>query len=131
MAGALATTMKNYTRFAMPAALVSAALVVFCIQVAPASGSHPPPQQGTIDTIVIIVKENRTYDALFGTFPGGDGKDAGGTVCQDRFDDDIPHGRAVALMAKDKHVRCKQSPENVPQYHALAKAYTLCDAFFS
>jgi len=49
-----------------------------------------------IDTIVIVIKENRTYDALFGLYPGGDGEQSGGEICRDRYDDDIPHSRAWA-----------------------------------
>lgn len=91
----------------------------------------PTGRSPGIDTVVLIIKENRTYDALFGTFPGGDGENVGEGICLDQYDDFIPHSRAIALQAKHTHVQCRQHPDNVPHYHALARAFTLCDAFFS
>lgn len=97
----------------------------------PAQTAQPLPTSAPVDTIVLIIKENRTYDSLFGEFAGGDGENSGDVVCLDQYDEEIPHGRTVALMDRDKFVRCKQNPDNVPGYHELARAYTLCDAFFS
>jgi phospholipase C len=84
-----------------------------------------------IDTIVYIVKENRTFDALFGDFPGADGQPESHEECPDEFEGEIPHGREVALLPREMHRRCHHHAEDVPRYHALAHAYTLCDRFFS
>jgi phospholipase C len=93
--------------------------------------AKPLPTTRPIDTIVLVIKENRTYDALFGTFPGGNGEDTGDKICLDKYEDEIPHSRAIALRDRKTHVRCRVNPDNVPEYHALAKAFSLCDAFYS
>jgi phospholipase C len=39
----------------------------------------PPPGLGNIKHIVFIIKENRSFDQYFGTFPGADGATSGKT----------------------------------------------------
>src|SRR3989442_1406868 len=39
----------------------------------PPEGGKPVPAQGLISHVVIIVKENHTFDNYFGTFPGANG----------------------------------------------------------
>jgi phospholipase C len=90
-----------------------------------------PAKRPPIDTVVLIVKENRTYDALFGDFQGGDGADVGAAECPDEMEEEVPHSREVAAEDRGKHLRCRHSARDVPRYHALARSFTLCDHLFS
>jgi phospholipase C len=107
-----------------------------------------------IKHIVFIVKENRTFDTMFGTFPGVDGtttgqmcngktvklKPAGDTAL------DVPHSFTAGLRAinggrmncfdlmspDDKtrpYVQLQQS--DIPNYWQYAKHFVLDDRFFS
>jgi len=107
-----------------------------------------------IKHIVFIVKENRTFDHMFGTFPGAEGttqgemcngknlrlKPAGDTAL------DVPHSFTAGLRAinggrmncfdlmspDDKtrpYVQLKQS--DIPNYWSYAKSFVLMDRFFS
>lgn len=101
----------------------------------PASGfgAQPLPANLPIDRVVVIVKENRTYDALFGGFPEGEPDlfGRGTPACAAAMDDeDVPHGRAVALRP-ETHLRCHHTAESAAVYHALAREYALCARFFS
>jgi len=104
--------------------------------------------------IVFIVKENRTFDHLYGTFPGADGATEGET-CDGRIvplrpaGDKVPeidHGFASGLVAinggqmncfdrlqggEDLESYTMYRREGIPNYWALAKHYTLADRFFS
>jgi len=62
--------MNRRLAFALAAALAAAALVAGC-----AEPGRPPSRAGLdrIDTIVVIYAENRSFDNLYGTFPGADG----------------------------------------------------------
>src|SRR6266478_3799134 len=75
---------------------------------------HPagaaPQAPNPIKHIVIIVKENRTFDSMFGTFPGADGattyKDPNGIVHPlnhqpDKLFTDIEHDHKAYLIAYD------------------------------
>ena len=50
--------------------LVAAAITA---AVAFVSGQNPPEDIGSIDNIVVIFAENRSFDALYGSFPGANG----------------------------------------------------------
>jgi phospholipase C len=60
-----------------------------------------------IKHVVYLIKENRTYDHLFGRFPGGDGVRVGSDLGEprrltpppDRLPADIPHCYTCAIMA--------------------------------
>ena len=110
--------------------------------------------QGKIDKIVFLVKENRTFDHLFGQFPGADGATEG-QICDGttvplrpaRDDspgashsftgaitainggrmncfDRIPHGGA-----QQSYVQYERS--QIPNYWTYAEEFVLGDAFFS
>jgi len=83
-----------------------------------------------IEHVVLIIKENRTYDTIFGDLAGGDGLLAGLEPCPDEGEE-LAHGRKLALGDKSRHRRCRHAPEATPFYHALARAFTLSDRFFS
>jgi phospholipase C len=113
---------------------------------------------GQIEHIVFIVKENRTFDNLFGTFPGGDGATSGtistGDVIPlgrtpDRTPRDISHSFQSAVLAIDGGAMDKfdlipggnvdgdflaytqHTEDDIPNYFRYARNFVLADAFFS
>jgi phospholipase C len=110
--------------------------------------------QAKIKHVVFIVKENRTFDTMFGTYPGVDGTRTGEmcngkTVKLEPAGDtalDVPHSFTAGLRAinggrmncfdlmspDDKmrpYVQLKQS--DIPNYWQYAKHFVLDDRFFS
>jgi phospholipase C len=107
-----------------------------------------------IDHIIFMVKENRTFDHLFGRFPGADGATTGvtcdGTVVPlKRARDDspgAPHGFLAGIEAINggrmncfdtlqpagtPHSYIQFRPEQIRSYWRYAKRFTLADRFFS
>ena len=111
-----------------------------------------------IKHIVFIVKENRTFDNYFGTFPGADGATSGeistGEViplrhAPDMTPRDIDHSYQAAVEAIDggamdrfdlikggnvngDYLAYSQYNESdIPNYFAYARNFVLADAFFS
>lgn len=111
-----------------------------------------------IKHIVFLVKENRTFDHYFGTFPGADGATSGtistGDViplghAPDRTPRDISHSFNSAVTAIDGGLMDKfdlipggnqngdylaytqYTEDDIPNYFAYARNFTLADAFFS
>ena len=107
-----------------------------------------------IEHIVFLVKENRTFDHLFGRFPGADGVTEGRTcdgrtIPLRRADDDSPgasHGFLAAIQAINggemncfdvipdgqndrSYVQYERS--QIPNYWRYAEEFTLGDRFFS
>ncbi|MEX1047287.1 MAG: alkaline phosphatase family protein [Actinomycetota bacterium] len=107
-----------------------------------------------IEHIVFVLKENRTFDNMFGRFSGADGATTG-LLCNgkeiplQRATDrqpDIGHSFADGLIAVDGGtMRCfdevelaeslrgytQYRPAQIPNYWKLAKRYVLADRFFS
>jgi len=108
-----------------------------------------------IQHIVFIVKENRTFDNYFGTFPGADGATSGtihtGDVIPlgrtpDRTPHDIGHSFQAAVTAihggamdrfdlipngGDLLGYTQLQEEDIPNYFAYARYFTLADEMFS
>jgi phospholipase C len=107
-----------------------------------------------IDHVIFIVKENRTFDNLFGQFPGADGATEGvtcdGTVIPLRraFDDSggAAHGFLAGLTAVNGgRMNCfdeldggqrlegyiQYTRDQIPNYWRYARTFTLGDRFFS
>ena len=111
-----------------------------------------------IEHVVFIIKENRTFDNYFGTFPGANGATSGtistGDVIPlghtpDRTPRDIDHSWNSAITAIDggamdqfdlihggnvngdylSYTQLYQA--DIPNYWALAGSFTLGDAMFS
>src|SRR5215471_3374338 len=149
-------------RFA--AALGLAVLCVFVLSRLPLGHSaqsamrHGPRGLRKIKHVVFIVKENRTFDHYFGTFPGVDGATSGtistGDViplgqAPDQLPRDISHSFQSAVLAIDGGAMDKfdlipggnvngdflaytQYTENdLPNYFTYARHFVLADAFFS
>jgi phospholipase C len=118
------------------------------------------PSTGPISQIkhvIVIVKENHTFDNYFGTFPGAEGntmcKTATGTVPCPRAPDKTPrdmcheHGCALTdwnagkMDGWDNNAATSQNGDNlaysqyleqdIPNYWAYARKYTLGDHFFA
>lgn len=104
--------------------------------------------------IVFLVKENRTFDHLFGTFPGADGVTEGvtcdGTVVPlARAEDDSPgaaHSFTSGILAiNGGGMNCfdqlddganlegyvQYEADQIPNYWTYAETFTLADRFFS
>ncbi|MBV8724010.1 MAG: hypothetical protein JO350_01615 [Candidatus Eremiobacteraeota bacterium] len=89
-----------------------------------ANGSSP------IKTVVIIVKENHTYDNYFGTFPGGNG-DASLPQAPNPPSFDPSHTHQAWLNRATGAVRMGYREADIPAYFSYARQFTLCDNFFT
>ncbi len=124
-------------------------------------GDHPDPvDAGTFHTrwpikhVIFLIKENRTFDHLFGRFPGANGVTFGFDHGERRpltpatdgwIDEDIKHCYRCSLAAwdggrmdgfnqsaaADRNAYTQFRPENAPNYWRLAKRYVLSDNFFA
>src|SRR6266540_698262 len=94
------------------------------------------PTRTPIKHVVFLVKENRTFDQLFGLFPGADGTTTG------RMDGrTVPlaladyHGGAMDGFGYDRFTRKAAYTEavrsDVPIYWRWAERYVLADKFFA
>jgi phospholipase C len=158
-------------------ALVAAACVSGPSSVGPASASRPPPKTSPvapaaspappdgagrrvttrwpIEHVVFLIKENRTFDNLFGTFPGTDGVSVGydrgvrrplsrgtdGSIGSE----DIPHCYTCSLEAwndgkmdgfnqgpvSDRWAYTQLDRSQLPNYWRWAREFVLADNFFS
>jgi len=111
------------------------------------------PTRWPIKHVVFIVKENRSFDEMFGLFPGADGARFGmdydrrrklvrGT--DGRVPHDLPHDRPAAILAYDGgkmdgfgnragefYAYTQLHPDQLPNYWQWAKDYVLGDRFFA
>jgi phospholipase C len=83
-----------------------------------------------IDHVVIIVKENHTFDNYFGTFPGANGVKLGRAQNPPPGDPDHKH-ETWEQRANETRYRVQYSESDIPGYFSLARQYTLCDYYFS
>ncbi len=120
---------------------------VFVLLVALSSAAQTMP----IQHVVIIIKENRSFDHMFGTFPGANGATsgmAGSKKIQLRHaklvQNDLPHRWVASLQDIDhgkmdgfylsaphyaSYVQFQQS--DIPNYWKYAQTFALADNFFS
>ena len=116
-----------------------------------------PPAAYPIKHVVVIVKENHTFDNYFGTFPGADGtttctKHDGTTIpcghAPDKTTTDLCHAHACALVNWNGGnmngwdlaggsgdglplAYAQYQEADIPNYWAYARAFTLGDHFFA
>ncbi len=105
-----------------------------------------------IKRVIYLMPENRSFDNLFGKFPGANGATTGLkfgeevplTRCPAWLPGDLPHDRAAFLNSVDRGAYdgfatgqfgdpwayTTYEPEDVPVYWQLARDYVLCDRFF-
>ena len=80
--------------------------------------------------VVIIFKENHTFDNYFGTFPGADG-DPNLPPAADPPDVSPAHDHQTWLNRAQKAAREEYNQSSIPAYFSYAKQFTLCDAYFT
>lgn len=83
-----------------------------------------------IKHIVIIVKENHTFDNYFGTFPGSEGA-RGLQHAPDPPLTDHPHTHQDWLKRNLNPVKQQYHESDIPHYFSLARQFTLCDHYFT
>ena len=124
----------------------------------PGEAVAPSPAPGSTDQtialartkikhIVFVIKENRTFDTMFGRFPGADGATQG-TTCDGET---VPLRRAPDRVGDEGHsffagitainggrMDCfepggyvQYRRKDIPNYWAYARRYVLADRFFS
>jgi len=91
-----------------------------------AVNTHTP-----IEHVVIIVKENHTFDNYFGTFPHAAGV-ANLPHAHNPPPDDPDHRHEAWLQrAGDATHKVQYREADIPAYFVYARQYTLCDNYFS
>jgi phospholipase C len=129
--------------FLIAGLLITASLLIFTIT--PLRHAHA---SGPIQHIVIFYKENRTFDSMFGTFPGANGA----TTYKDKSGVTHPLGHEALSLPHDlcHSYQCAKKAEDggkmdgfvsnglvqfqqgdIPNYWKLAQTFTLADANFS
>ncbi len=83
-----------------------------------------------IEHIVLIVKENHTFDNYFGTFPGANGA-TGLPHAPDPPQSDPPHDHAAWLNRGKSAVKEQYLEADIPAYFAAARQFALCDNYFT
>lgn len=83
-----------------------------------------------IEHVVIIVKENHTFDNYFGSFPGANGTALARAANPPPDDPDHRH-QAWMQRQNDSAHRVQYGKADIPAYFALASQYTLCDNYYS
>jgi phospholipase C len=87
-----------------------------------------------LEHVVIIVKENHTFDNYFGTFPGANGQ-APAQAAPDPPASDPLHTHAAWLNATapggQGGVQMGYGRNDIPAYWAYAQQYVLCDEYFT
>ncbi|NGZ07960.1 MAG: hypothetical protein CV088_01050 [Nitrospira sp. LK70] len=83
-----------------------------------------------IEHVVIIVKENHTFDNYFGTFPAANGAALGPAANPPAAD--APHDHLSWMKrASDTAHRVQYGEKDIPSYFSYARDFTLCDNYFS
>lgn len=83
-----------------------------------------------VEHIVIIVKENHTFDNYFGTFPGANGATLAKAPNPPPNDPDHRH-QAWMQRQNDTAHRVQYGKADIPAYFALASQFTLCDNYYA
>ena len=84
----------------------------------------------SINHIVIIVKENHTFDNYFGTFSGTEGSQLPQAPNPPGFDPDHKHRTWMKRMGNTQYEEGYRE-EDIPGYFFLARNFTLCSRYFS
>jgi len=119
----------------------------------------PTPTAVTTDTrwpikrVIYLMLENRSFNNLFGKFPGANGTTVGVRQgkevpliqCPEWLPGDLPHDRAAHLNCLDNgemdgfdtgiygpvYAYSQFDEDQIPNYYTWARDYVLCDNFFS
>lgn len=83
-----------------------------------------------IEYVVIIVKENHTFDNYFGTFPSAEGVKL--TPASNPPPNDPHHDHETWMRrASNPRYHVQYGEKDIPAYFAYARQFTLCDHYFS
>src|SRR5690242_13317900 len=82
-----------------------------------------------IQHVVILFKENHSFDNYFGTFPGADGMKMSHSPNPPKSDPN--HTHAAWLQRKAGAVRQQFLEQDIPAYFAYARQFTLCDHYYT
>ncbi len=82
-----------------------------------------------IQHVVMIVKENHTFDNYFGTFPSADGMTMPRSPNPPPTDPD--HRHSAWLTRKRTAVRQQFVEADIPAYFSYARQFALCDHYFT
>jgi phospholipase C len=91
---------------------------------------QPPKPTGPIQHVVIIVKENHTFDCYFGRYPGVEGDPSLATAPNPPPSDPL-HTHEAWLKRATNAVREQYDGTTIPAYWAYARQFTLCDHYFT
>jgi len=83
-----------------------------------------------VEHVVVIFKENHTFDCYFGTFPGTNG-DATLAHATDPPTRTFRNNHAAWLSRATTAVREQYQQADIAQYWAYAQQFTLCDNFYT
>jgi phospholipase C len=86
--------------------------------------------KGSVEHVVIILKENHTFDSYFGTFPGANG-DSSLAHASNPPQGTFSNNHAAWLARATKAVQEQYLQSDIPSYWAYAQQFTLCDNFFT
>ena len=92
-----------------------------------------PLARDRIKNIIFFIQENHSFDNLFARFPGANGEYAG-RDCPDSLQTDPPHLHRDAFQpggATSAEARCSYGEVTAPNYWKVARAFTLCDNYYS
>jgi phospholipase C len=84
----------------------------------------------TIEHVVVVVKENHTFDNYFGRFPGAQGVSLP-AAADPHPDQNHDHAAWLAAVAGTGGVKMQYGSANIPATWALAQQYALCDQYFT
>jgi phospholipase C len=84
-----------------------------------------------IEHVVIIVKENHTFDNYFGTFPGATGIKLAPAPDPQVADPLHDHSAWLAAQAHGGGLREQYGKNDIPAYWAYAQNHSLCDNYFT
>jgi phospholipase C len=85
---------------------------------------------GPIEHVVIIVKENHTFDNYFGTFPGANGAALDPAPNPPPYDPDHKHQTWMSRQDNPTY-RVQYGEADITPYFEYARNFTLCDRYFS
>jgi phospholipase C len=92
--------------------------------------STPGSASTPIQHVVIIVKENHTFDNYFGTFPGVNGATLAHAP-DPVVDSQLIHTHKAWLNRAAGAQQVQYWKEDIPAYWAYAQQFTLCDNYFT
>src|SRR2546429_8366060 len=95
----------------------------------PKPGGKGGGTAGPIEHVVLILKENHSFDNYFGTLPGANGVTLPRSANPPTKDP--PHNHAHRLTRKQTAVGEQFIEHDIPSYFAYARQFTLCDNYFT